>query len=360
MTTNIFTEWGPLKETIVGSVFNMTPHNIDLSFKLFFNDNIKDVFLKNSSVLQEKVISERQTDLDQLAETLKNLGVIVHRPDKLQTISKFKTTHFEDYHSPCDNPRDQVLVIGNKIIETPCIWRKRYFENDLLKTIFQKKSEEGADWIIAPRPLMKDESFDLEYARKSKNVNIDWNHYDKMEKSFEMMFDGAQCLKFGKDIIMNVANKNHEMGYTWLKSILGETFNIHKVSLCDHHIDSMLMPLAPGKLLINPESMLNQIEQLPLELQKWDRIIVPEKCLPSADHHLASANIYTNVLPLGNNTIMVFSESKSPDFELVKTLEKNRFEVVHVRLRHSRLFGGGAHCVTLDLNRDEKLEDYFS
>lgn len=360
MTVNIFTEWGPLKEIIVGSVFNMTPHNIDLSFKLFFNDNIKDVFLKNSPVLQQKVIQERQDDLDNLAKTFSNLGIIVHRPEKLETISKFKTEYFEDYYSPCDNPRDQVLVIGNQIIETPCIWRKRYFENELLAPIFAMKKEQGAKWTKAPRPLMKDESFDLEYAKKSKNINIDWDHYDKMPKNFEMMFDGAQCLKFGKDIVMNVANQNHQMGFNWLQTTLGHSHRIHPVNLCDHHIDSMFMPLAPGKLLVNPESMLKQIDKLPKELQKWDRIIVPDKCLPSADFHLASANIYTNVLPLGNNTIMLFSENLTPDFELIKTLEKNHFEVIHVRLRHSRLFGGGVHCATLDLFRDESLEDYFS
>jgi glycine amidinotransferase len=80
MTVNIYTEWAPLKEVIVGSVFNMSPHNIDLSFKLFFNNNIKDVFLKNSIVLQQKLIEERQQDLDDLATTLSSMGLIVHRP----------------------------------------------------------------------------------------------------------------------------------------------------------------------------------------------------------------------------------------------------------------------------------------
>jgi glycine amidinotransferase len=360
MTVNIHTEWGPLKETIVGSVFNMTPHNIDLSFKLFFNDNIKDVFLKNSLVLQEKVIHERQEDLDAFADMLKKLGVIVHRPDKLETISRFKTEYFEDFHSPCDNPRDQVLVVGNRIIETPCIWRKRYFENDLLKNIFLEKSALGAEWIKAPKPMMKDESFDLEYARNSQNQNIDWNYYDLLEKNFEMMFDAAQCIKFGKDIVMNVSNKNHEMGYEWLKSTLGPDYRIHRVNLCDHHIDSMFMPLAPGKLLINSDSMIAKIDQLPKALQKWDRIIVPEKCGPSSGQLLASANIYTNVFPIGNNVIVVFSEKADIEFELAILLEKNGFEVIHIRLRHSRLFGGGAHCVTLDLNRDEVLEDFFT
>lgn len=360
MSVNIYTEWGPLKEVIVGSVFNMSSHNIDLSFKLFFNNNIKDVILKNSIVLQQKLIEERQQDLDDLAKTLSSMGIIVHRPKQLEKVEEFTTPNFKDHTSPCDNPRDQVFIIGNKIIETPCIWRKRYFENDLLKTIFYKKFMEGAAWISAPRPMMKETSFDLEYARETNNINIDWDHYDSLQKDYEIMFDGAQCLKFGKDILMNVANQNHQLGFNWLKSILGSEYRLHQINITDHHIDSMLMPLAPGKLLIDADKMASKIDLLPKALQSWDRIVVPEKCRPSEGLSLASTSIYTNVLPLSPNKVLIFSEQKESDFALEKILEKNKFEVVHVRLRHSRLFSGGAHCVTLDLNREEVLEDYFS
>jgi glycine amidinotransferase len=122
----------------------------------------------------------------------------------------------------------------------------------------------------------------------------------------------------------------------------------------------MLMPLAPGKLLIDNDKMISKMHLLPAALQKWDRIIVPEKCMPGEGLSLASTSIYTNVLPLGHNKILVFSEDLRPDFELVKLLEKNRFDVIHIRLRHSRLFSGGNHCVTLDLHRDEVNQDYFN
>ena len=211
MSVNIHDEWTKLEEIVVGSVFNYTEHNVDLSFKLFFNDNIKDIFVKNSVKIQQKILKEREEDLNILAEVLKKLGVTVHRPKTLELVAPFETPYFKDHLSPCDNPRDQVLIIGNKIIETPCVWRKRYFENDLLKDIFYQKFMAGADWISAPRPMMKDESFDLEYAKKSSNKNIDWTYYDGLEKKFEIMFDAAQCIKLGKDIIMNVANKNHEL-----------------------------------------------------------------------------------------------------------------------------------------------------
>src|SRR5260370_34399522 len=39
------------------------------------------------------------------------------------------------------------------------------------------------------------------------------------------------------------------------------------------HIDSSFMPLAPGKVLVNPEYI--DVEQLPPILKKWDILIAP-------------------------------------------------------------------------------------
>lgn len=359
MSINVHTEWGKLKEVVVGSVFNATDHNVDISFKLFFNDNIQDIFLKSSIHLQKKLIAERQNDLDAFASVLQSLGIIVHRPEKLQNVCEFKTPYFSDHQSPSDNPRDQVFIYQNKIIETPSIWRKRYFENDLLKKIFYQKFNEGADWISAPKPMMKNESYDLEYARINNNCNIDWSYHDSLKKSYEIMFDGAQCLKFGKDILMNVANKNHELGYKWLSRTLGPDVKIHPVSFCDHHIDSMLMPIDEGIMLISSGKMESLVEKLPTALKKWKKIVVPIKNNSSYDVNLASGSINTNVLPIGNKTIITFNESNELEPIFRDVLEKNNINIIHCRLRHSRLFGGGAHCVTLDLNRDDEFRDYL-
>jgi N-dimethylarginine dimethylaminohydrolase len=39
--------------------------------------------------------------------------------------------------------------------------------------------------------------------------------------------------------------------------------------------------------------------------------------------------------------------------DLIKLLEKKNFTVVPLPLRHSRTLGGGFHCVTLDLWRED-------
>lgn len=353
---NVFTEWAPLREVVVGSVFNQSSHNVDLSFKVFFNDNVKDVFLKNSIKLQQKLIEERQVDLDQLAQTLKGLGIIVHRPTKLETITEFKTPYFSDFTSPCDNPRDQVLILGNKIIETPCIWRKRYFENDQLKHIFYPFFENGSTWISAPRPMMKDSSYDV--SSMKDNINLTNAEKENINGLKEIMIDAAQCIRFGRDILININSKNHELGLRWLTSVVGSEYRFHPVNLCDHHIDGMLMPIAPGRLLINSGTMPAKINQLPSFLTNWEKIIVDVEHKASYEFNLSSVNIYANVLPLAPNKVIIFNEVNEPDRVLTAILEKEKIDYIHVRLRHSRLFGGGAHCATLDLIRDEKLEDY--
>ena len=356
---NVHTEWGPLKEVIVGSVFNINQHNVDLSFKVFFHDNIRDVLLKNSIFLQQKLVQERQEDLDNLASVLASLGIRVHRPEKLEDIQQFQTPYFQDHMSPCDNPRDQIMILGNRIIETPCIWRKRYFENDLLKKTLYPFFLAGSQWLSAPRPMMKDSSYDLSYVKN--NINIENKLIEtQAPENFEIMFDAAQCLKFGKDILINVSNQNHELGLRWLKSFLGDQYRFHSVKLCDHHIDGMIMPIAPGRALINSGTMPELIHLLPEPLRKWELIQVNVECRENYLTNLASVNIYANVLPIGPNNIIIFNETDKPDTTFTKVLEQRKINYTHVRLRHSRLFGGGAHCATLDLIRDEVLEDYFS
>ena len=44
---------------------------------------------------------------------------------------------------------------------------------------------------------------------------------------------------------------------------------------------------------------------------------------------------------------------------LIKLLEKNGLDVIPLRLRHSKMMGGGSHCVTLDIRRAGTLERYF-
>ena len=352
----IYTEWDPLKEVIVANCYNINQINVDLSFKYFFHENIKDDFVKSSIHLQQRIVEQRQEDLDSLSNFLIDKKIKVSRPKKLEEIKEFTTPDFSDWTCPVVNPRDQVLIYGDEIIETSCIWRMRYFENDLMKDIFREYFLKGAKWSCSPRPVMNDESYDFDF--KDKLSEIENGPF----KQFEIMFDGAQCLKFGEDILMNISNRNHYLGYLWLKSHLGKEANVHPVCLTDHHIDGMLMPLAPGTLLINASSMKQKLDRLPSELQKWNciQVPVPHDAPSNADlTYLASQNINVNVLSLSEKEVITFNEDGNPDHALAEVLTKSGFNVHTVRLRHSRLFGGGLHCATLDTVRDGEQGKYF-
>lgn len=358
MTINVNTEWGKLKEVVVGSCYNISDFNVEASFKLFFLKNITDSLVQNSLKLQKRMIEQRQEDLDSFASLLVSLGIKVFRPERLNEITNFKTPHFEDYLCPVDNPRDQNLIIGNEIIETACQWRRRYFENDLMKKIYYKSFEDGARWTCAPRPTMNNESFDFRNMSWEEDESL--RNYKGNISNFEIMFDGAQCLKFGRDIIMNISTYNHELGYKWLERHLGNNYKVHPVKITDHHIDGMFMPLKPGVLLINSNSMEQKLNLLPEKLRKWKIIKVPSSHIEEdSATHFASENINVNVLPLDEKRVIVFTQSGEPDSKFCNELSKNGFEPINIRLRHSRMFGGGAHCVTLDLNREDSLESYL-
>ena len=377
---NSFNEWSPLKEVIVGSPINYNTQDLELSFKVFFHDVAYSAFCypsygedgnkdepatANSATkpLKKQYLEELNEDVDDLVNTLTQLGVKVHRPITLNRAIKFETPYWKSTCIPALNVRDQAIIMGNEILETPPQVRARYFENDLLKPIFYEYFQRGAKWTTMPKPIMTDRSFDTSYI-SGQNVPAMQEVYPQIESEFdigyEMMFDAAQCIRFGKDILINVATKNHYLGFEWLQRHFEDKFRFHMVyQLADNHIDSIVLPLKPGTLLLrNPQFL----DKLPEALQKWDIIYPPEpteNIFPEYEEDdliLTTKYIDLNVLSIDENKIIV--NSLFP--ELIKTLEKHGFTPIPVRHRHRRIFGGGFHCFTLDTVREGSLEDYFS
>ena len=71
---------------------------------------------------------------------------------------------------------------------------------------------------------------------------------------------------------------------------------------------------------------------------------------------MSSPWVGMNLLSFDQETVLVDQRQD----KLIKLLEKNRFNVIRVRMRHIYTQGGGIHCATLDTVRESKLEDYFS
>ena len=213
-----------------------------------------------------------------------------------------------------------------------------------------------------PRPILTDRSFDLSYARDIETTlggptePMDNPMASAFDVGYEMMLDGAQCCGLVVISLSNIANENHAMAVDWLDRHLSGTFRIHRVyRMSDNHIDSMILALRPGVFLARHPGVR---EFLPDQFKSWDLIIPDEPThFPRYDEDdliLTSPYIDLNVLSISPTTVICNEDCP----ELARKLERFGFDVVSIRHRHRRLFGGGFHCFTLDTVREGGLEDY--
>lgn len=376
---NTFNEWDPLTEIIVGSAKNYTSHDRELSFDIFFHENLfrsdwayprlKQSTTKSTTdrswVIKQRYVDELNEDVENLAATLKNLGVKVHRPVELPFNSPpIRGFNWEAPPVPALNVRDNTLIVGDEIIETPPAIRSRYLETRLLAPVFTSYFEAGAKWTTMPRPLLTDCSFDLSYARDTETTlggptePIEEPMPSPFDVGFEMMLDGAQVIRLGADLVVNIANENHRLAVDWLERHVEGRYRVHRVwRMSDNHIDSMLLGLRPGVFLARHAGLK---DMMPEPFRKWKFIVppVPEaNAFPKYDDDdlvLTSPYIDLNVLSVSPDTVLANKEC----IGLIRTLEAEGFNVIPVQHRHRRLFGGGFHCFTLDTVRQGGLEDY--
>lgn len=351
------TQFGKLKVVVVGRELQIQKRFMDISFKYFYKEAIGEG-LYNSAIseykINDEILSIRIQQLDNLAKTLKDFGIDVYRPQAINQIHKIKTPAFDSIASTANNVRDLTLVYKDKIIETPTFIRNRYFENMCLYSIFNEafNNGEGGQWIKAPNTELSYQSMDL----------VDWEEnrdFNNIDKKYQMAIDAAQFICIGKDVIVNASTYNHWLGFKWVKSLFPES-TFWPIKCSDSHIDGMLVCLAPGKFLANP--LFKPYEsQLPKKFKKWDILYVedfkPRNTIGMSDINIqlaSSRGMDINVLSLDEKRVLVNEKAKS----VIKCLEKNGFEAIPFELDYGELFGGGIHCSTLDLVREDEYISY--
>ena len=375
MRLNSHNDWDPLREVVVGSAANYLTHDRDLSFDIFYHENLfrSDwAYPRLASVrssnhrkwqIRQRYVLELNEDVEALVEVLRGLGVLVHRPIPLPYDVKVIVGYgWSAAPTPALNVRDNTLILGDEIIETPPAIRSRYLETRLLHRVFHDYFTDGARWTTMPRPVLTDMSFDLSYALDTGTTlggptePVVSPQSSPFDVGYEMMLDGAQCLRLGKDILVNVATANHALAVTWLERHLAGKYRVHRVyRMSDNHIDSMLLALRPGVFLARHTGIR---DSLPAAFRSWDMLVPPTpSTFPTYsedDLVLTSPYIDLNVLSINPSTIIANRDC----VDMIRMLERNRFDVIPVRHRHRRLFGGGFHCFTLDTVRTGELHDY--
>jgi glycine amidinotransferase len=353
---NSHTEWDPLEEVIVGRLDGATlpPDHVAVTFNASCCLLSRLYRLVAGRRYPSWMVRRANKELEEFIHILEAEGVVVRRPDAMDFHTRFRTPHWSSRGFVAACPRDVFLVVGNEIVETPSCWRSRFFEAFAYRTLFKEYFAKGAKWSAAPRPELTERLFDPKFRPPKTGEPIRY-----VINEFEPVFDAADFVRCGKDLFVTRSNVTNCLGIEWLRRHLGGGYRIHEIeSRCRQpmHIDTTLLPLAPGKVLVNPEYL--DVGRLPPVLKSWDILPAPEP--DPVDGIMARLSacsrwLSMNVLMLDENRVMVDRSQPS----LVKALKGWGFDPIPCAFLSYGPFGGSFHCATLDIRRRGTLTSYF-
>jgi N-dimethylarginine dimethylaminohydrolase len=344
---NVHNEWDPLQEVIVGIADGARVPSPDRGlFAVDYSEYVDDASDVPTGSYGEQVIEEAREDLEAFAAALEAQGVVVRRPEPSDRARSFGTPDWttDGYHDYC--PRDVLLTVGSTIIETPMVLRARYFETFAYRKLLLEYLESGANWISAPKPRLLDESYDIVPG------------IGPVLNDVEPVFDAANVLRVGRDILYLVSCSGNMLGCRWLQCALGSEYRVHPIRgvYTGTHLDSTIALVRPGLVVLNPERIRE--DQIPEVLRDWDVIWCSTPVDTGWDGPYPRASIWQGMnFMMINPELAVVNELQVP---LIRELERHGVEVLPLRTRHARTLSGGFHCVSLDVRRAGSLEDYAS
>ena len=347
MTYNVWNKWGKLKTVMIGSC-----HPLEF-YDIITNDKIRDPLLR--------ITQETLEDLDYFKKVLKDFGCnVIQAPTQYQNVDS--TNIHEKFPAGTSSlprsslqPRDCQVVIGNKCVISS-------FDNINNKGIIDTlKSYNSKDLIIDPLAI--------------DNV---------MGKTKMKTWEAPGLTVVGNRIYVDTEELS-QYNIDWLKTKFPE-FKYVKVSIGGHN-DGCFHTLKPGAIL-----SLYDIQTYDETFPGWDVCYLPDQSwskikgwqtirsktqgkwwLPGEEHNDEFINFVNawlsdwvgyveetvfdvNVLVLDEHHVCI---SNPHNEDVNKFLQKHNMEPVHIPWRHRYFWDGGLHCITLDLEREGKMENYF-
>ncbi len=298
-------EWGRLREVVVGKAWGANWPDSDPVFAQEAQHTAWRESPPPSGPVPDWVVQEAEEDLYTLAKALVQLGVRVVRPlehDYRQTGGMYNYC-----------PRDRVIVADDRIIDCAMMYPCRDSEINCLRHLW------------------------------NPDIEI------RMPRDQGLVLDAANVCRLGDDWLFLRSRSGNDAALAWLRQQLPDK----RIHLCDFyagvHIDSTILPLREGVVMVNAARVTP--DTLPEPLKSW-QVIWIDDCVARDfyQYPYASRWVGMNVLSVDSRTVIV----DSIQTKIITTLEKNGFTVVPLAMRHSRTLGGGFHCVTLDLWREHE------
>ncbi len=344
-----WTEWDPLEEVIVGVIDGAVVPPADATALSTVSPARWGFFQEHGGKpFPADLLSAAERELDGFVALLEGEGITVRRPDRVDHARPFGTP---DWTVPAGNaatmPRDGILVVGDLLIECPMAWRTRYFETFPYRRLLREYFDRGARWVSAPKPELRDEFFDDSFVAAGTDVD----HW--ITDNSEITFDAADFARCGRDLFVQRSHVTTPAGIEWLRRLLGDGFRVHEVPVDDSHalhIDASFVPMAPGKLLINPE----RVPEVPAMFKSWDVLTAPA---PSGAPvpGWSSAWMHMNILMLDEQRVVV----EAGETDTIEAFRSWGFTPLPCEFAHFYQLGGSFHCATLDVRRRGELRSYF-
>lgn len=295
-------EWDTLEEVVVGIADHANWPTTD---PVFAEEASKTLWTETpvpSGAVPQWIIDEANEDLNQLADAIVRWGAVVRRPEPMNFVE------LGGMYNYC--PRDRLLVAGNTVVDVNMMYPCRNQEIQALSRII-----DSAKVITMPRDS-------------------------------GMILDAANICRLNDTWLFLESYSGNRAAYDWLC----EQFPEINIELCNFyagvHIDSTIVPLREGLVMLNAHRVNES--NCPRVFDSWEKIYVDDVVAQGFyQYPYASKWIALNMLVLDPHTAIVDRNQT----QLIATLEKHKFTVIPLELRHSRTLGGGFHCVTLDTRR---------
>ena len=345
---NVWNKWGKLKTVMLGNTY--IPE---------YFDSIKDPDVKSGL---KRVAEEMHEDLDYFDSVLKDFGCNVIRPeidpkrrisdDMGDIIPKGERDERRGIipRQPLF-PRDHQFVLGDKLVYTG---NERTREirtalqqyNDTDKIGIEDKSlVDAPHYTVVGRDLYVDHKAD-----DTSKVHV---HTSKTVESV--------LLKSQPDLRINnltIGGHNDACFHTVKE---GAIFSLSKIQRYDNTFPNWDVLYLPDqswekvKGFLKIKSLTQGKWWIPGEENNDALTMFIETWLEDWVGYVEETVFDVNVLVLDEHHVCV--NNMNP--EVIAFLKKHKMEPIHVPWRHRFFTDGGLHCITLDLEREGEMVDYF-
>ncbi|MGI9367883.1 MAG: arginine deiminase family protein [Ruegeria sp.] len=256
-------EWGALKEVVCGIPNFSIPTSIpEAVYKYapadglkFFEENLGKT-IEEADPAQYKAATEQ---MDAVVAILEERDVIVHRLAKTNAVEEAYQSDLFPASVIQYFPRDPMVVIGNKFIETePYLPIRRRERFGVRRAVDARLAASDAQMVAMPIAVPTPEQEDGTYG-------------------VGPFLEGGDVFVLGKDIYVgNTGNASNTAGIEWLAQYLGADYNVQEIPMSDKflHLDCALATPRPGLAIVCREAFTNG---LPDFLKDWTLIDVPFK-----------------------------------------------------------------------------------